>query len=412
MKAFLELQHERLACLELDFIDWAEVEHHFNLPDDDEDGNYSTPLTDLILPKHRDCYKGFLPNLQSFSLSAASLRGSWDRIIHAFNLHRVKELRLRNCRFAIELLENMAQTNLSLHVTRVELVLRHSELTGMEYNVIGFLAPFNGLKDLFLLFDCGYANEYYAKAILYHRDTLRRVVFHRRHFCIAVKAPYSQQYCDSSLEGSEGELTDVFRETTLESAGICGEPSTLQKSFQSIAYSVDSLRLLHLRFTGKAKRKPRFFEESNAYGDSPSSDFMGAWLEALRSGTTPPRPSPGPSEAEFRIRWEQIQGENWREDEDRELEAFADWAFGPDGFPRLQVLASGDFSYGNRFAGTHTLWRRDTGGSQKGKTWRMVEQSDIAENELIDANMDMMSACPVSPLFYRYGRGDDFPGIS
>jgi hypothetical protein len=30
----------------------------------------------------------------------------------------------------------------------------------------------------------------------------------------------------------------------------------------------------------------------------------------------------------------------------------------------------------------------------------------------LDANMDMMSACPASPLFYRHGRGDNFPGIS
>lgn len=95
-----------------------------------------------------------------------------------------------------------------------------------------------------------------------------------------------------------------------------------------------------------------------------------------------------------------------------ELEAFADWAFGPDGFPRLQVLASGDFSYGNRFADTHTLCCRNACGSGRAKTWRMVEQGDTAENELIDANMDMMSACPVSPLFYKCGRGHVFPGIS
>ena len=35
---------------------------------------------------------------------------------------------------------------------------------------------------------------------------------------------------------------------------------------------------------------------------------------------------------------ENIQGENWRDDEGKELEAFAVWAFGPDGFPCLHVL--------------------------------------------------------------------------
>lgn len=167
---------------------------------------------------------------------------------------------------------------------------------------------------------------------------------------------------------------------------------------------MDSLKLLHLRFTGKAKRKPKFFNEFEPYGDSPSSESGRAWFEAQSNRTT--------REAKFQITWEQIQGENWREDEEKEVEAFADWAFGPDGFPRLQVLASGDFSHGNRFADTQMLWCSKSHCSKSKKSWRMVEWSDVAENELIDANMDMMSACAVSPLFYKYGRVEDFPGIS
>jgi len=389
------------------------VEYRLDLPDDDDEDD-STPLTDLILPEHKDDYESFLPNLQSFSLSAASFKGSWDRLIDAFNLQNVKELRLLNCKRAVELLDYIARRNDYLYATKAELVLRQAEMVEMEFDFVDFLAPFDGLEDLFLMFQSDYADKYYAEMILHHRDTLRRLVFHRRHYCMAEKAPYWEEYCDSSLEETEGGgFPEILRETKLKSSGVCGEPSKLQKSSQSIASRVDSLKLLHLRFTGKAVRKPRFFKESEAYGgNSPSPEFNRAYIEAQRSGTTPPRRSPGPSEAEFRIRWEQIQGENWRDDEEEELEAFANWAFGPDGFPRLQVLASGDFAYGNRFIDTHTLWCRNTRGSKSKKTWRTVEQSDLAENELIDANMDMMSACPVSPLFYRYGRGDVFPGIS
>lgn len=413
LKAFLELHHERLASLEVDFIDWAEVEHLFDLPAEDDDEDESTPLTDLILPMREDDYRGFLPNLQTFSLSAASSKGSWDRLIDAFNLHSVKELRLLNCKFAVELLDYMALTNEHLDASKAELVLRQGEMHEMEYDMIDFLAPFNGLEDLFLMFQSDYADEYYAKMILRHRDTLRRLVYHRRHYCMAEKAPYWEEYCDSSMEDTEGGgFAEILRETKLESVGVCGEPSKLEKSFQSIASGANSLKLLHLRFTGKAERKPKFFKEGEAYEDPPSPELGQAYFEAQRNGTTPPRRSLSPSEAEFRIRWEQIQGENWREDEEKELEAFANWAFGPDGFPPLQVLASGDFSYGNRFADTHTLWCRNTRGSRREKTWRIVEESDIAENEVVDANMDLMSACPVSPLFYRYGRGHDFPGIS
>ena len=420
LKAFFDLHHEKLASFEVDFVNWAEVKDRFDLPDDDEfrDNNGeddSNLLTNLILPEREDEYKGFLPNLQKLSLSAASFKGSRDRLINAFNLPIVKELTLLNCKFAIELLDHMVRTNVTLHATQVELVLRRPEAFISEYELVDFLAPFERLEKLFVMFDSDYADRFYVEMILRHRDTLRRLVFHRRYYCLAEQAPYWEEYCDSSVEEEPGNgFARILFETKLEGAGVCAAPSKLQKSLQAVAIGIDSLKLLHLRFTGKAERKPKFLNDSDAYYDRPeaSPQFLRASSEARRNGTTPPRSFLEPSEAEFRIRWEKIQGENWRDDEEKELEAFADWAFGPDGFPRLQVLASGDFSYGKRFAETQTLWCRKIGGSRSKKTWRTVEQSDIAENELIDANMDMLSACPVSPLFYRYGRGDEFPDIS
>ena len=130
----------------------------------------------------------------------------------------------------------------------------------VEFEVIDFLAPFNGLQDLFLMFQSAYADEYYVQTILRYRGTLRRLVYHRRYFCMAEVGPYQEEYCDSSLEDTEGgRFADILRETQLESIGVCREPSKLQKSFQSIASTVNSLKLLHLRFTGKVERKPKFF---------------------------------------------------------------------------------------------------------------------------------------------------------
>jgi len=42
---------------------------------------------------------------------------------------------------------------------------------------------------------------------------------------------------------------------------------------------VDSLKLLYLRFTGKAERKPKFFKEDKAYGNLLSLEFSRAYLE-------------------------------------------------------------------------------------------------------------------------------------
>ncbi|KAG9228716.1 hypothetical protein BJ875DRAFT_547533 [Amylocarpus encephaloides] len=51
-------------------------------------------------------------------------------------------------------------------------------------------------------------------------------------------------------------------------------------------------------------------------------------------------------------------GTDRRSIEARELHNFADWAFGPHGVPRLQVLEYGDFSYGDRYAHQNTILQR------------------------------------------------------
>lgn len=98
----------------------------------------------------------------------------------------------------------------------------------MKDNVTDFFAPFDSLKELFLMFDSDFPNEHYFRRILRHRDTLRRLVYQKRGYCMAVKSPYWQEYCDSSFEETDGNgLADVLRETRLESLGVCGQPSKL-----------------------------------------------------------------------------------------------------------------------------------------------------------------------------------------
>ena len=146
LKQCLEIHHERLIALEIDFISWAKIESYFDLSDDLEDeDDESTPLTDLIIPESVDGSRDFLPNLQTFSLSASSLKGSWDLLINVFNLRNVKLLRLHNCKLAAEILGHMGQTDVALQATWVELVLHRSELIGMEAEIIDFLSPFDSL---------------------------------------------------------------------------------------------------------------------------------------------------------------------------------------------------------------------------------------------------------------------------
>lgn len=52
--------------------------------------------------------------------------------------------------------------------------------------------------------------------------------------------------------------------------------------------------------------------------------------------------------------------------ETQDFVSFAEWAFGPDGLPALQVLAFGDFSHGDRYRSQQFLMRRVYSSSEGG----------------------------------------------
>ena len=392
VRDFLALRHERVESLDLDFIDWSKVAEHYAFPDSEEveiDDPWA-PIEQLIFDNRGG--KGIKPlsNLENLSLSAISLRGSQNGLVNILNLLRLRNLRLLNCPYATEMLEHVASTGLKLQVSRAELSI---SLPERKSDIIDFLTPFRDLEDLFLMLESDAADEYYIRTITHHLGTLRRFVFHRRHFCLHAESPYYKEYCDVPLGETATSLVDVLLSTRLECAGICAEPWRLKQMLHKAAPRMGSLRLLHLRYTGKELRRPKFFDE-------------GWSLDQSRINPRKELDRP-----EFQECWGSMQGRDWCEDELEELESFVEWAFSPTGFPHLQVLASGDFSYGNRFVNTHQLFCRDRSRWAL-RRWRWVEATDIAEQELIDANMDFLASCPVSPLFYNAGQADVYPGMS
>ena len=54
----------------------------------------------------------------------------------------LRELRLLNREITIELLEYLALTNVPLHSTKAELVIRRPEVDEIDIDFISFLAPF------------------------------------------------------------------------------------------------------------------------------------------------------------------------------------------------------------------------------------------------------------------------------
>jgi hypothetical protein len=92
------------------------------------------------------------------------------------------------------------------------------------------------------------------------------------------------------------------------------------------------------------------------------------------------------------------------------LFSFANWAFGPEGFPVLDILAFGDFSYQGRFSKYNLLLCRDKSSSspanphsaRKGTalTFRKVRKNDRALWDLLKRNSDFLEACPTDPILY------------
>jgi hypothetical protein len=81
---------------------------------------------------------------------------------------------------------------------------------------------------------------------------------------------------------------------------------------------------------------------------------------------------------------------------------FAEWIFGPEGFPSMKVLAAGDFSHRARSSETNViLCRREepapTGGTH-GRFYRFVKKSDTMLWSLLDKYSNVLAACPTDTI--------------
>ena len=213
-------------------------------------------------------------------------------------------------------------------------------------------------------------------------------------------APHRDEYHDLSFQHTfEDTLDTLFLNAGIECLGVCEMPYCLQEALEAIAPKINSLKLLHIRLTGKKYSTPLFFDLRNSFVDADD------WEQAQASLSVGHFPV-------LEAQWTLMKDKTWREEEKKELESFANWAFGENGFPNLRVIAYGDFSYERRFAHSQRLLCRETHRPIRNKKWRPVQIGDVAHHELIEENMDMLSACPVSQLIWQAGRSDIFPGLS
>jgi len=92
-----------------------------------------------------------------------------------------------------------------------------------------------------------------------------------------------------------------------------------------------------------------------------------------------------------------------------ELLEFADWAFGPEGLPELDILAYGDFPHRDRQPNILMCRSRDlkqiTGGTDitpASKPYRNLTKKDVRLWEVVQDNLDLLEACPEDYLLHPW----------
>jgi hypothetical protein len=108
------------------------------------------------------------------------------------------------------------------------------------------------------------------------------------------------------------------------------------------------------------------------------------------------------------MRAQKIANRTYFEGPAQELVKFARWAFGPEGMPELRVLEWGDFSHDGRWDESNALLCRDQSLEPTGTNFRTLRDSDYIYWDLIDENMDMLSACSTDHLLWDKDGDDTF----
>ena len=153
VRDMLKSYHQQLTLLELDFADLQCLQYEREHIERTFPGQRAgpTPLVEMVLPCPRINSKDFLPKLRNLSISNAPLEGDRKMLMEAFNITKVKNLKLLKCSSTSSLLIELSET--CLEARRLELTLTDlDEDHDMEMRLI-YLAPFSALEDLFLMFD-------------------------------------------------------------------------------------------------------------------------------------------------------------------------------------------------------------------------------------------------------------------
>lgn len=375
----------------------------------------------FALPRTPDNSGRCFPPLKLLSVSGFSFIATNEMATPVIDFSRLRSLTLQNCTDTPLLFCNVLESGQHIALKHLDLKFRDRIYQGWNTSILlSFLQAFEGLEDLYLMIDPVLPTELYWDSTTRHHWTLKRFLYQERITDIKTyffnTPPPEISYRDAALkwgnksraypwlmcprgganadsspaefESAGTPLHRILAATTLDCLALCDSPAVLRKVLEPYVSQL-TFTLLHVRRT--AKELPYdLLERIEKWVQRGIHDEDPHYLDAF------------PYELEYSL----CMG----------LFDLLNWAFGPRGPPRLQVLAYGDFSHDGRFPQQSILFCRQPLPSSK-ITWRLAKRDETAMFDGIDRPWEFLGACPrdaTMPQVYYYpdNKPLEWPGRS
>lgn len=358
------------------------------------DGRHSIKF---ILPRTPDSPSQCFPPLRSLSVSGFSFNATNEIVTPMIDSSRLRSLVLQNCTDTPLLFRNVLKSGQHIALKHVDLKFKDCIYQGWSTSILpSFLQSFEGLEELYLMIGPVIPTEVYWDSTKKHHWTMKRFLYHERDTYIERRS-YNLEgnitYRDAALkwgnknraypwlmcppeginansspadfEPRETPLHRILAATTLNCLALCESPAVLRKVLEPYVSQL-TFTLLHVRRT--ARELPydllRTIEEWIRYGSHGENPY---YLDDFST----------------KLEYNLCNG----------LFDLLNWAFGPGGLPRLQVLAFGDFSHDGHFPQQSILFCRQSLPSSK-ITWRLARRNETAIFDGIDQPWEFLGACP------------------
>jgi hypothetical protein len=334
-----------------------------------------------------------LPSLAYLTLSKAYLQKS-PQPTALSTFAGLRSLVLRDCINSCEFLGALSRLQNRLQLRLFELCCDNLALDPNKANlgpVVAFLLSLQGLQHLYLKL-ANFAHTHQIEPVIrHHSRTLETLVYHEkqlapidnerlwwdtRDFCPSwivdrAEMRHLNRLSALALCTNTSSVVSYSRERTVTKRERLLIPITQRASLEPGAKG-SHLQVLHFRLTGvdhlHRDIQSEVISQIRTAEDRDDGCPCGCWGGLTR------RVSRSDRDFDFTSLWEEQSIESPRTGlsdgsdgseafvtesaEIKEVLDFADWAFGPNGLPRLEVLAFGDFAYEERYQKQRFLARR------------------------------------------------------